>query len=201
MLTGNPVMVRASYGALSEELTFEAEKAATIDLDVFPFAASVVLRMQQVFVANALLNDGRMIYDVGRDALWASSDDAIVRMNGNIALAAGVGTATITVLYGGVSRSTTMTVRAAKLETIDLAPVNPTVPIGETGFWAFGTYSDGSVVDLTEHAAWSSSNPSLAMIRNVVDRKAIAVFHQTGTVTIAAHFAGAEGSTPVKVVP
>ena len=201
MLTGNSVRVRASYGGLSEELTFDVAKTPTTGLEVFPFAASVILRMQQVFAANAQLSDGRIIYEVARDALWASSDDTIVKMNGNIARAEGIGTATITVSYGGVSRTTTMTVRSAKLEAIDLSPINPTVPIGEAAFWAFGTYSDGSVLDLTEHAAWSSSNPAVAMIRNVVDRKAIAVFLQPGNVAIAARFAGAEGSTPVKVVP
>jgi hypothetical protein len=201
MLTGNSVTIRASYGGMSEEATFDVVKTPVSDLEVYPLVASVVLRMQQVFVVNAVLSDGRSIYDVGRDASWSSSNDAIVKMNGNIARAEGVGTATITVSYGGVSRVTTMTVRAAKLEAIDLSPINPTVPMGEEVFRAFGTYSDGSVLDLTEHVAWSSSNPAVAMIRNVLDRRAFAVCFQPGTVTIAARFAGAEGSTQMKVVP
>jgi trimeric autotransporter adhesin len=201
MLTGNSVTVRASYGGLSQEVAFDVLKVPFSDIEVFPFAASVVLRMQQVFEANAQSSDGRIVYAVARDASWASSDDAIVKMNGNIARAEGVGTATITVSYGGVSRTTTMTVRSAKLEAIDFSVINPTVPIGEMGFYAFGTYSDGSVLDLTDHVAWSSSDLAVAMIRNVWDGRAIAIFLQPGTVTITARFAGAAGSTLVRVVP
>ena len=77
-----------------------------------------------------------------------------------------VGGHSITVQYAGDANFTAgtsavlnQTVNTAVLSSIALTPVDPSVSEGLTEqFTATGTYTDGSVVNLTSSASWTSSN-------------------------------------------
>ncbi len=59
----------------------------------------------------------------------------------------------------------TLNVTSASLVSIEVAPINPTIALGETQhFTANGTYSDGSTKNITSIAAWLSSNTIVATI-------------------------------------
>ena len=77
-----------------------------------------------------------------------------------------VGTTNITAALDGVTSPVdTLTVTAATLSSIALAPASPSVAKGLTEqFTATGTYSDGTTSNLTSQVVWASATPSVATI-------------------------------------
>lgn len=67
-------------------------------------------------------------------------------------------------LNGGVATAQ-ITVTAPELVALTLSPQSPTAYLGETvGFIAQGTYTDGTLQDLTNQVAWTSDNATVATI-------------------------------------
>ena len=84
------------------------------------------------------------------------------------------------------------------LISIAVTPVNPSVMTGSTQqFSANGTYSDGSVQDLTSQATWTSSNPAVA----TVNASGLASAALAGNTTISAGMDGVSGSSTLTVQP
>ena len=110
-----------------------------------------------------------------------------------------VGGHAITVQYAGDANFTSstsavlnQTVNPAALSSIALTPADPSISEGLTEqFTATGTYTDGSVVNLTSSASWTSSNLAVATINS--DGLATAV--GTGVTTIDATVDRVTGTT------
>ena len=89
-----------------------------------------------------------------------------------------------------------MTVKQAVVQSIAVTPVNPSIlSISSTVFKATGTYSDGTVADISNSVTWSSSQPGIATI---AAGGAAATLAQ-GTTLIAATLDGTIGATNLKV--
>ncbi len=89
-------------------------------------------------------------------------------------------------------------VQISVLLSIAVTPANPSIPKGTTQqFTAIGSYSDGSIQDLTGSATWVSSNPSVATITAGGLASGVA----QGTSQINATFGGVTGSTSLTVGP
>ena len=87
---------------------------------------------------------------------------------------------------------------SATLTSITIAPNNPTVAIGNTQqFTATGTYSDGTIENLTEVVTWASSNTNVATISSV----GVATTPALGSSTISATLNSVNSSTTITVVP
>ena len=132
---------------------------------------------------------------------WTSSDSNTVSIN-NAGLATGrqFGSVTISAALGSVNSSTGLTVNKNPLVGIVVTPVNPSITAGQTQqFTATGTYSDGSMQDLTKTAHWSSSSSGVATINNGVSGGGLATGQGTGSATITASFQGVSGSTTLTV--
>ncbi|MCA9780072.1 MAG: beta-propeller fold lactonase family protein, partial [Candidatus Eremiobacteraeota bacterium] len=102
------------------------------------------------------------------------------------------GTTTITADAGsGITDSTTLTVTAAVLESINVTPTNPSIPDGRTRqFTATGTFSDSSTMNLTNSVTWSSGTTATATISNAAGTKGLATAVNPGTTTITADAGG-----------
>ncbi len=73
------------------------------------------------------------------------------------------------------------------LQSIAVTPANASVPVGGTQpYAATGTYSDGSVQDLTGQVTWASSHPEVATI----NANGVATAIAPGTTTISAALNG-----------
>jgi hypothetical protein len=103
----------------------------------------------------------------------------------------------------GTVGSTSMTATTpAVLQSIDVTPKDPSIPIGELQpFTAIGTYSDNSAKDLTGQVTWASSDTSIAAISNGSVVPGVAAGKTTGRVTISATDGGVMGSTTLSVTP
>ena len=109
-----------------------------------------------------------------------------------------VGTTVITATLSGItSPSDTLTVTAAVLTSIAVAPVNPSVAKGLTQqFSATGTYTDGTTANLTSQVTWDSATPSIVTISSTGLAQSLA----TGTTNITAALGSVTSATDTLTV-
>lgn len=101
---------------------------------------------------------------------------------------------------GSVSGSTPLTVTAATLQSITIAPTTATIPVGVSqAFTATGTYSDSSVVDLTALVTWSVSNGN-ASISNAAGSNGTLTAVGAGAVSVTASLNAVSASVNATVV-
>jgi trimeric autotransporter adhesin len=114
------------------------------------------------------------------------------------------GTHTITATYGGStsfdggnSAALTQTVNIVPtLTSIAVAPANSALGVGATEqFTAYGSYSDGSVQDITSSVTWKSSTIHVATIAS----GGLAAGVATGTTTITAASGPVSGNAVLTV--
>jgi hypothetical protein len=159
--------------------------------------------VRQLF-AQATLSDGST-QDVTAQATWASDDETVATVSNapgsrGLCTAVATGIAVVTATVGGVSGSTSLTVAPAALVSIALTPQNPSVAVdGAAALHAFGTYSDGSVIEITAAVLWSSSNPAIADVSNTAGSQGLVSGISGGSATITATLSSRSSSTPVSV--
>jgi len=118
--------------------------------------------------------------------------------------AAGTRTGTLTITDGAVTSPQTVglsgTGASATLKSIALSPANPSVTKGKSQqITATGTYSNGTVADVSASATWSSSNSGIATVSNTTGSKGMASAVAAGSATISAAVSGITGTTTLTV--
>ena len=188
--------VIATSGAVSGRATLHVTAAVLQSISIVPANGQVPKGLHQQLIANGSYSDGTTV-DLSAQVSWVSdTPDVATVAPGGLAAAVGLGTTNVTATLGSVSRSTTLTVIAAVLSSISVAPPQPTLPSGlSRAFTATGHYSDGTTQDLTASATWTSDTTSVATI--AVD--GTATTKSPGTSSIAAALGGVSGSTVLTV--
>lgn len=129
---------------------------------------------------------------------WSSSNTTVATISAaGLAMGVSAGATNIVAVYGAISGSTALTVNPPTLQSISVTPGNQTITTGDTEqYTATGTYSDGSVQNLTTSVTWTSMNPSVATISTSGLARAIA----RGTTFIEAASGSVVGNTELDVV-
>ena len=180
--------------------------AAVLDsLAVTPADPSVAKGRSQQFTATGTFSD-TTTQDLTTQVTWASSDITIAQIS-NAAGSAGlattlaVGTTTISATLTGVTNSTSLTVTAAVLDSITVAPATANVvPGGQQQFTATGNFSDGTTQDLTATATWTSGDPTIAQVSNAAGTQGLATGVVVGTTAITATSGTTSGTATITVV-
>jgi len=193
---GNPVMITATYGTFSDTTPVTVTDAVPESLTLTPSTASIAAGTTQQYSVNQIYSDGS-IQPVTGGLSWTSSSAATAAINAN-GLATGIapGQTTITVAYGSMTASASLTVTSATLTALVVTPVTTVVGInGNVQFTATGVFSDNSTEDLTLQAAWGSSAATYALISNT----GLATGLSSGITTITASYGGVSGSATLNV--
>jgi len=145
--------------------------------------------------------------DVTSSVTWSTSNAAVATVNKGLVTGTGIGSATITASLDGKTGTTLVVV--GQTPTLDVTPTatgtfslsaNP-----DQHFQASASYSDGTVLDLTIYATWSSIVPGVLKFYGPLDYThdvGEATLLATGTTTITATLdSGDVGSLDVTVVP
>ncbi|MFC1714359.1 Ig-like domain-containing protein, partial [Candidatus Poribacteria bacterium] len=93
--------------------------------------------------------------------------------------------ASISDMVGNVAKATSIfqVETVETLESLSILPINPRINLGQSQqFSAIGVQSDGTVVDITDQAIWTSSDPSVATI----GANGLAASHDVGSTEIGA---------------
>lgn len=94
---------------------------------------------------------------------WSSSNDAVATVADGVITSTGVGSANITVSYGGKSQTIKVSVVAKQLKTLVASPNKLTGRMGDNkDVTLTATYSDNSTEVVTEAATWTSSKAEVA---------------------------------------
>ncbi len=180
--------ITATFETLSGTALLTVTSNAITGIVVTPAAASIPAGAEQAFVATAEFADGTTQV-VTADVTWTSSDTGVATMDGATATGEAVGTATITAAHAasGLSGTATLTVTEAEITELQITPATEDAIVGgpTVEFTATAIYSDGTSVDVTDTATWTSSDDAIATID-----AGVATAVAAGTATITAEFDG-----------
>lgn len=189
------VVITAELDGRATEAVVRVTDAALLGLTVAPDAVALLVGQSEPLTALASFSDGQTV-DVTSQASWSAANNETVELNGNQVLGMTPGTAQVTAEFGDLSASTTVTVRAAEVVSLTLAPEKVTLPLGtRTALAVEATFEDGSSQDVTDDAAWTTSDPNVGTVLE----DGFFVTAGEGTVTISATFAGLTATSEVSV--
>lgn len=190
-LSTGTATIRATLAARSGSTTLTVTGATLSSISVTPVNPTLAKGTSVQFLATGLYSDNTT-QDLTAASTWSSSASGVVSVSNaagtkGLARADGVGSATVTAQVSGRSGTSSVTVSAATLSAITVAPPSTSIAHGTTRqFTATGSYSDSSMQDLTEVATWSSSAPAVASVSNASGSKGIASGLDAGSATIVA---------------
>jgi trimeric autotransporter adhesin len=192
--------ISATSGAISGSTTLTVSSAELVAIAVNPSGASIALGTTQQFTAIGQFTDGST-QDLTASATWGPANGTVASVSTSaLATSLAVGTATITATVAGINGSTALTVSPASVVSITVSPGTAAIPIGlSQGFTALGTFSDGTMQDVTSSAHWSSSAPNVTTISNTPGSNGTASGAGSGTATISAMMGAATGSGSLTV--
>jgi len=160
--------------------------------------SNIPLVVSQSATPTVTLRDVNGLIVTNRVVTWATNAPAIATVSSaGLITGVGAGQATITATSEGKSGSTTVSVTAAPVNTITLAPPSPSVVIGQT-VTLVATLKDVSGNVLTGRPlSWNSLNTGIATVSQTGVVTAVAI----GTATITATVDGKTGSATINVIP
>ena len=135
---------------------------------IAPTTGTLPLGISQRFVATGTFADGHSA-DVSDSVTWTSSAPDVADIGNATGLADSLtlGSTTIVAASGTVLGTLPLTTIAATIKAMVIAPDSLTTGVGITRhFTATGTFSDGSVADVTASATWSAQTASVASVNH-----------------------------------
>jgi hypothetical protein len=171
-----------------------------IEASVDPSAAPAGTVARMTVIGNF---SGDFTRDITDSVLLGSSDPNVATVSmepgrQGVVTPIAPGTVTLTAESDGLTDTVDFTVTDATIETLSVSPPSLSVPAGMTrSFTAEGTFSDGTVMDLTGLAEWTSSDPAVVTIRN--DPPGLATAVAPGEAIISGTFGGVSATADVIV--
>jgi hypothetical protein len=187
--------IQASLGSVVQSTTLTVSNVALASIAITPANPTISKGTLLKFTANGTYTDGSTT--TLTNVSWKSSKPqfANVRSSG-IAHGKKAGSVTISATAFGITGTTTLTVGTGTLVSIAVSPLNPSVSTGAAQqFTATGTFTDGTLQDVTINSHWSSSNASVATIANAPIQAGLATTRASGTTTIGVNSRGITAST------
>jgi hypothetical protein len=193
--------VSAEYQGRSVTTMITVTAARLTSLALTPKAPKVAKGLTQAFTATAGFSDGTS-QDVTASATWSAKDvvgtGIVLLSSKGVATAKNIGQASITARYKTFSATTTLQVTAATLSTLKISPLKPTVSVSDAlTFSAQGTFSDGSVQDVTAVADWGVTDLVGSGVASISGSTVVA--DAVGQATVSAFYQGVEADTILTV--
>jgi len=187
--------LRARFGSATAQAQLQVEPGPPV-LEIWPPVAGLASNTA-LPVSVTLLTASGDSTDVTTDAVWRSSEPRVAMVTNapdqrGTLLAQAPGSAVLTARVDGVQASFLVNVTEATLQEIALHPPDTIVTWAPSTFGASGTFSDGTVQDLTHWVTWAPQDPSLLRIRGTGPDRGIARGVDAGTVQVHAHPLGGE---------
>lgn len=191
--------ITATAGAISGTATVTVTNATLASITITAPTTTLPLGTTEQLTATGLYSDGTT-HDLTTQVTWSSSAPLTVAVSNfagsqGTAAALSLGTATISAALGGVSGSIAITATNATLASVDVSPATLGLAAGTTGqLTATALFSDGTTLDVTGTAVWTTSNPGTASVTaGAVTAGAV------GAATITASYGAHSGSAAITV--
>lgn len=196
--------ISAMFGLIGDSTLLTVTDTVIVSIEVLPASATVPAGLDQAYTATATFSDSSTA-EITTQATWASTDPGVATISNDagsegLATAEVPGTTTISATLDGVTGMTGLTVSDAALVSLVVSPEEPSVPEGvPQQFTATGTFTDGSMADITTQVTWDSSDTGVATISNATGSEGRASTAGLGTTTISATSGAIGDSTTLTV--
>lgn len=203
-ISAGTTTIKATYSGVTGSTTLTVSTATVVSISITPSSTSLPAGVTYQYSAQAIYSDGTS-KDVTNTATWVSSNAAVVDVSNAFgtrgqAKTLSSGTATVSATFSGVTGNASVTVTTAKLKLVQVTPFNPTLPIGYgIRMTATAVYDDGTTLNVTSQATWTSSNAGVASVSNAPGSRGRVTPIAAGTTSISATYNGVTGSTTVTV--
>jgi hypothetical protein len=193
-------VITASVGAVSGTANLIVESSALNEIDISPSNPSVPQQISTNLTALGKFADGST-QNLTTVVTWTSSSASVATVSNagglkGIVTGETPGTSTIGAVFAGQVGSTTLQVTNATLTALAIVPTSPSIALGTSQYLAAkGTFSDGSVMDLSTQVVWTSSNANVA----VINTQGLASSVSSGTTTITASLNGVNTTAALTV--
>jgi hypothetical protein len=180
-------LVTASFSGFSGSAVLVVTGALLTALQIDPVDPTVGVGVSFDFTATGIYSDGTKV-DLTAQANWQSSAPGVVAIDAaGHAVSKAVGTSVISASNGGQTAQSTVTVSPAVLKGITVSPSTSTLTVGGTAaLLAVGTYSDGSMLDLTATVTWSAAPTGVVSVSNAAASAGVATALAPGSATVTA---------------
>ena len=152
--------ISAAMGGFSDDTEVTVTDAVVDSILITPANPTAPLGLDVQLTCTATLSDQTMD-DCTGVCVWTSGSPGIATVDGNGLVTASdttTGTANVECDLSGVTDDVDVSVTAAILESIAVTPDDRDLPIGlPVPFTAMGTFSNGSVLDVTNTATWTAT--------------------------------------------
>ncbi len=188
--------VTATLSGVRGSTALTVTSAALTAITITPANPVVAAGTTQQFTATGTFDDGTSA-DLSAAVRWQTSNYLVATINSaGLAIGVAPGNVTVTATFSGLMATGSLTVSNAVLQSLAIAPMNPSIALGGTQqFTATGSFGDGSTQDLTRLVRWSSSQSTVAVISST----GLATSAGRGSSTIGASFKGVSNSTSLQV--
>lgn len=203
-LSPGKTAVSVSFNNITVDTGLEVTNAKILNISISPHDFSTPLGTRVAYQAYARYSDGSK-KDITQLAAWSSSEPSVAAIQFSGALSGvantlAIGNTDITVSFEGMSKTTTLTVNQAVVESVQITPQNPSVPVGVEGqFTAIAFYSDKTTANVTHSANWQVDDYSIAAVIPNGDSAGYAKALGEGTNQLSVKFSGQTASTSISV--
>lgn len=173
-------------------------------LQVVPSQVSVPKGTIGTLRAIAYYTDNS-VEDVTREAGWLSDNHGVVFVvtTGDFAgdaIATGVGLATVTASFSGLTATSDITVLGPVITSIQVSPEDLSIPLGSSGnYIATAIYSDFTSAEITQLATWFASDPGIIDLVPGGENAGFVNTLALGSSIVTASYQGVDGSTSIEV--
>lgn len=186
------VTVTATSDSVSATAKLTVSAAALTAILVSSDRSAVPVGGTAQFTAEGVYGDGST-KDLTTSVTWTSAPAGLTSVSSaGVATAQAVGSGTVTATLGSVRGTAPLSVSQAVLLSIGISSNSSTMPLGTTQqLAASGSYSDGTVRDLTSSVTWTSQPTDFIEIGT----GGLATANAIGTSQISAMSGGVMGTT------
>ncbi len=200
-MTSGTASISATLGNLSSSTLATITTASLTRIEISASQTSVPAATKLQLQATGIFSDDSET-DLSTQVSWSSANESLAIINNNGLISAlAPGNVDISFSYQGQSAAIAINIRDASLAYLEISPSAPNLTVGSSEqLYATAIYTDGSHLDVTEQATWTSNNENIATIGNTSLNHGEITAVATGNASISAHFNNQTDQTSLAVI-
>ncbi len=196
--------IDATYQGITTSIQLNVTSASLAKIEITSANTQIPLGSFIQFFATGIYSNGST-KNITRDVAWYSFNSDILQIQNTdnstgLAKSKTAGDTIISAALGDITDSISVKVNKAILNGIDIKSLTTT--IGKSTnliLTAFANYSDGSVLDISNHASWTSSNQAVLSFLENQNENGKLIAKSRGTSTVSASWNDKTGTSIISV--
>ncbi len=194
--------ITATYSGQTSDIILTVTDAELTNIEVSPASISLVKGMKYDFVATAFFSDGsqRRVTD---QATWSSTSKIVTPVSGqdNGQFQTNeTGSALVVASLNQKQGYAQVEVSSATLDSLSIVAETARQALGTTQLLTlFGQYSDGSILNLSQRASWTSASADVAVVSNNYSQRGALTGMGEGEAVILAQVGGQQTTLTIEI--